>query len=229
MPDAAACVTGQLPVRTGLTAQLDRRDHQDCQRAALDLGTTGLEAVPSVVDAGRDTRRQSRLLGPDAARRSQRQRRRDADVPAGWLACFRYAARHREELWRPGDLCLDRLALGQLPLERGSHRIFSRWRLQGRRARTIIANHRLAVDFNGAVTWLDRKDRSGFVRRRLAFTVSQENTATNCRTGDELHLEWAETQDLSKEFSIGLVGYYYDQPCSRAIARQRATLGTVQR
>lgn len=73
-----------------------------------------------------------------------------------------------------------------------------------------IANHRLAVDFNGAVTWLD--PRIGLdLSAALGFTVSQENTATDYRTGDEFHLEWAATQNLSKEFSIGLVGYYYNQ------------------
>ena len=35
--------------------------------------------------------------------------------------------------------------------------------------------------------------------------------ATDYKTGDEFHLEWAATKYLTKEFTIGLVGYYYQQ------------------
>jgi hypothetical protein len=35
------------------------------------------------------------------------------------------------------------------------------------------------------------------------FTFNQTNTATDYKTGDEFHLEWAATKYLTKEFTIG--------------------------
>ena len=42
-------------------------------------------------------------------------------------------------------------------------------------------------------------------------TFNQTNTATYYRTGDGFHLEWAATKYLTKQFTIGLVGYYDQQ------------------
>ena len=42
---------------------------------------------------------------------------------------------------------------------------------------------------------------------QLAEMMGQPDLAT----GDEFHLEWAATKYLTKEFTIGLVGYYYQQ------------------
>jgi len=73
-----------------------------------------------------------------------------------------------------------------------------------------VANHRLAADVNGAITWLDPNiglDLSA----ALGVTFNQENAATNYKTGNEFHFEWAAVQNLSKQFSIGVVGYYYKQ------------------
>jgi hypothetical protein len=73
-----------------------------------------------------------------------------------------------------------------------------------------VANHRLAADVNGAVTWLD--PRIGLdLSVALGVTFNQENVATNYKTGNEFHFEWAATQNLSKQFSVGVVGYYYKQ------------------
>jgi hypothetical protein len=73
-----------------------------------------------------------------------------------------------------------------------------------------VANHRWAADVTGAFTWFDPK-----IGLDLSFAVgttfSEENAATQYKTGDEFHLEWAATQYLSKQFSIGAVGYFYRQ------------------
>ncbi|MBP2312639.1 SphA family protein [Azospirillum soli] len=73
-----------------------------------------------------------------------------------------------------------------------------------------ISFNRWATDVTGAVTWLDTErglDLSG----AIGVTFNGENPATNYRTGTELHLEWAASQYLSKNFSIGIVGYHYQQ------------------
>lgn len=70
--------------------------------------------------------------------------------------------------------------------------------------------NRPAVDLFGTVTWLDPAlgvDLSA----AAGFMFNQTNTATDYKTGDEFHLEWAATKYLTKEFTIGLVGYYYQQ------------------
>ncbi len=70
--------------------------------------------------------------------------------------------------------------------------------------------NRPAVDLFGTITWLDPAlgvDLSA----AAGFMFNQTNTATNYKSGDEFHLEWAATKYLTKEFTIGLVGYYYQQ------------------
>jgi hypothetical protein len=73
-----------------------------------------------------------------------------------------------------------------------------------------VANHRGAADFNGAITWLDPAIGLD-VSVAAGITTSLENTATNYRTGNELHVEGAITQNFNPQFSLGVVGYYYDQ------------------
>ena len=73
-----------------------------------------------------------------------------------------------------------------------------------------VANHRGAADFNGAFTWLDPAIGLD-VSLAAGVTTNLENTATHYRTGNELHVEGAITQNFSPQFSLGLVGYYYDQ------------------
>ena len=73
-----------------------------------------------------------------------------------------------------------------------------------------VANHRWAADVTGSFTWFDPKIGLD-LSLAVGATFSQENAATQYKTGDEFHLEWAATQYLSKEFSIGAVGYFYRQ------------------
>lgn len=42
-------------------------------------------------------------------------------------------------------------------------------------------------------------------------TFNWTNTATNYRTGTELHLEGAVSYNLTPAFSVGVVGYHYEQ------------------
>jgi len=70
--------------------------------------------------------------------------------------------------------------------------------------------NRPAVDTFGALTWLDPTigvDLSA----SAGFTFNLPNTATNYRTGDEFHVEWAASKFLTREFTVGFVGYYYQQ------------------
>jgi hypothetical protein len=70
--------------------------------------------------------------------------------------------------------------------------------------------NRPAVDLFGTFTWLD--PAIGWdLSTAAGFTFNQTNSATAYRTGDEFHLEWAATKYLSKQFTVGLVGYYYQQ------------------
>jgi hypothetical protein len=70
--------------------------------------------------------------------------------------------------------------------------------------------NRPAVDVFGALTWLD--PAIGWdLSAAAGFTFNRTNSATDYKTGDEFHLEWAATKYLTKEFTLGLVGYYYQQ------------------
>jgi hypothetical protein len=70
--------------------------------------------------------------------------------------------------------------------------------------------NRPAVDLFGTLTWLD--PAIGWdLSTAAGFTFNQMNTATNYTTGDEFHLEWAATKYITKQFTLGLVGYYYQQ------------------
>jgi hypothetical protein len=70
--------------------------------------------------------------------------------------------------------------------------------------------NRPAVDLFGTFTWLD--PAIGWdLSTAAGVTFNQPNTATGYTTGDEFHLEWAATKYLTKQFTIGLVGYYYQQ------------------
>lgn len=45
----------------------------------------------------------------------------------------------------------------------------------------------------------------------MGFTFNGENPETDYRTGTEFHVEGAISQYLSKQFSLGAIGYYYQQ------------------
>lgn len=73
-----------------------------------------------------------------------------------------------------------------------------------------LAFHRLATDLSTAVTWLD--PASGWeLSAAVGITFNGTNEVTDYTTGTEFHVEWAVTKSLTKQFSLGLVGYYYNQ------------------
>jgi hypothetical protein len=43
------------------------------------------------------------------------------------------------------------------------------------------------------------------------FTYNLENPSTNYQNGVDFHVDWAASQFLSKQFSVGVVGYLYDE------------------
>jgi hypothetical protein len=70
--------------------------------------------------------------------------------------------------------------------------------------------NRPAVDVFGTFTWLD--PAIGWdLSLALGATFNQTNTATDYTSGDEFHLEWAATKYITKQFTVGLLGYYYQQ------------------
>jgi hypothetical protein len=79
--------------------------------------------------------------------------------------------------------------------------------------RTNLVNmgfNRWAADVTGSATWLD--PRSGFELSLAAgFTFNGENPDTNYKTGTEFHLEGAVMKHFSKDFAVGVAGYYYQQ------------------
>lgn len=73
-----------------------------------------------------------------------------------------------------------------------------------------VAFNRWGADVFAAATWLDPKIGLD-LSLAAGVTFNSTNDVTQYRTGNEFHLEWAAEQHLSKQFSIGLVGYYYRQ------------------
>jgi hypothetical protein len=73
-----------------------------------------------------------------------------------------------------------------------------------------IALNRPALDLSGALTYLD--PALGYELSVVpGITFNWINPATQYRTGTEFHLEWSASKYLSKDLSVGLVGYFYDQ------------------
>ncbi|WP_343712419.1 transporter [Inquilinus sp.] len=72
-----------------------------------------------------------------------------------------------------------------------------------------VAFHRWAGDLTGTFTWLDPETGID-LSAAAGFTFNGENPETDYWTGTEFHLEWAATKSFG-EFSLGLVGYHYQQ------------------
>ncbi|URK88450.1 transporter [Rhizobium sp. RCAM05350] len=73
-----------------------------------------------------------------------------------------------------------------------------------------IAFNHWGSDVFAAGTWFNPEtgiDISGTVG--IAFNV--ENPATDYRTGNEFHFEWAVSKHFTEQFSAGIVGYHYSQ------------------
>ncbi|ACB96015.1 SphA family protein [Beijerinckia indica] len=73
-----------------------------------------------------------------------------------------------------------------------------------------VSLNRPGIDTTLAVTYLDEK--LGYELSIIpGFTYNWINPVTNYRSGNEFHLEWSATKFITKDLSIGLVGYHYQQ------------------
>ncbi len=88
-----------------------------------------------------------------------------------------------------------------------------------------IALNRPALDVSGALTWLDPKIGLE-ISVTPGITFNWTNTTTNYKTGNEFHVEWGVSQYLSENFSVGVVGYHYQQLTGDS--GQGATLGDLK-
>ena len=70
--------------------------------------------------------------------------------------------------------------------------------------------NRWAIDNAAAFTWLDPE--IGLEISAIAgITYNWENPTTDYKSGSEFHLEYAAVQNFSRQFAIGVNGYFYDQ------------------
>jgi hypothetical protein len=67
-----------------------------------------------------------------------------------------------------------------------------------------------AIDAGGAYTYFDDKAGHEF-SATLGFTYNFENEHTNYKNGVDMHLDWGASQFLTKQWQVGLVGYWYQQ------------------
>jgi hypothetical protein len=67
-----------------------------------------------------------------------------------------------------------------------------------------------AIDSGAGYTYFDPQSGHEF-SAVTGFTYNFTNPSTNYQSGVDWHLDWGASQFLSKQFSIGLVGYFYRQ------------------
>ena len=68
-----------------------------------------------------------------------------------------------------------------------------------------------AADLGAGYTYFDQKTGHEFSIVG-GFTYNLENPSTNYQNGVDFHIDWAASQFLSKQFSVGVVGYLYAEP-----------------
>jgi hypothetical protein len=74
----------------------------------------------------------------------------------------------------------------------------------------IIGLHRPGIDTGWAFTWANKA--TGLqLNGVLGVTFNFENTATDYRSGNEFHFEWAIGSQLAPGLVVGIVGYDYRQ------------------
>jgi hypothetical protein len=67
-----------------------------------------------------------------------------------------------------------------------------------------------AIDAGGGYTYFNPQTGHEF-SAVLGFTYNFENQDTNYKNGIDMHLDWGASQFVTKEWQIGLVGYFYNQ------------------
>jgi len=73
-----------------------------------------------------------------------------------------------------------------------------------------IGLNRPAVDVGWGFTWLETNTQLEF-SSNFGMTFNAINTATDYKTGNEFHAEWAIGKKFTPELTIGAVGYVYQQ------------------
>ncbi len=67
-----------------------------------------------------------------------------------------------------------------------------------------------ALDFGGGYTYFNPQSGREF-SAVTGLTYNFKNPTTDYQSGVDWHLDWGASQFLSKQFSVGLVGYFYNQ------------------
>jgi hypothetical protein len=67
-----------------------------------------------------------------------------------------------------------------------------------------------AIDGGVGYTYFDEKTGHEF-SAVMGLTGNFENTSTNYTSGIDWHLDWGASQFWTKQFQLGLVGYFYEQ------------------
>ena len=67
-----------------------------------------------------------------------------------------------------------------------------------------------AIDAGGGYTYFNPQTGREF-SAVLGFTYNFENQDTNYKNGVDMHFDWGASQFVTKEWQIGLVGYFYNQ------------------
>jgi len=67
-----------------------------------------------------------------------------------------------------------------------------------------------AIDAGGGYTYFDPKTGREF-SATLGFTYNFENEHTQYQNGVDMHLDWGASQFLTKQWQVGIVGYWYNQ------------------
>jgi hypothetical protein len=101
--------------------------------------------------------------------------------------------------WRFGSLHVQLGASGYMP-----------WGDYHKGELANISKNRLALDVFTAASFID--PGTGIdVTNVLGITFNSENTATNYKTGNEIHWEWSVTKKWQTGISVGAIGYVYNQ------------------
>lgn len=74
----------------------------------------------------------------------------------------------------------------------------------------IIGMHRPGADIGWAFTWADKQTKLQ-LSGAAGVTFNFENTATDYKSGNEFHFEWAAGFELSPGLVLGIAGYDYRQ------------------
>ncbi|SDR64336.1 Uncharacterized conserved protein [Rhizobiales bacterium GAS113] len=73
-----------------------------------------------------------------------------------------------------------------------------------------ISLHRWRADTYASITWLD-PELGIDLSTSVGVTFNGVNHFTDYHTGDEFHIDASASKYLTKDFSVGLLGYYYQQ------------------